>query len=436
MTKSTALPQNLSIIGIDIGRHSIDVCYPDANDPQRWPVVKFTYKSNPDWWLELIAALAPGAAICAEPTGWHYLHPIYNLLHQNIPGVILLLANHTASAHIRAAHISTAKTDQMDARALAFIAQAYQASVDFRGVRAFDADLLGEVLALRTLLNEHQRIKKQSVRFQNQLRQYAHSMFPALADHVETYKFFIERGAAAPIEMKELVLEKPGDLDGRRFRHMQRLADKIPPLKVPEVLKNNVIDHLHRLKANEQDLENIHESITQALLSPTFERIYARLSTIPGAFPIAIAAFLVATNGLIEQFDANTFKAVCGVNPQTKSSGKKDGTKMSKTGYRPAMNALWTWTMYLVSAPAPSNAIATYYKEKQKTSSRAFYAARSKLARMVNAVAKSPAGYRPAGNSNQILCPICEEANMRLTKDAEGNPILECPNCESIEELN
>jgi len=57
------------------------------------------------------------------------------------------------------------------------------------------------------------------------------------------------------------------------------------------------------------------------------------------------------------------------------------------------MNALWHWTMTLLSPNAPPNDVRRYYQQKKQTNQRAFYAARSKLVRIISGVARSPEGY-------------------------------------------
>lgn len=110
-----------SAIGVDIGKDSLTFAFAtDSRNRSRWPVQTVTY-DNPDWWRHVVDLIAPGAVVVAEPTGWHYLTPLLTVIEQ-MTTTHLWLASHDASRAARQSAISASKTDEMDARALAYIA--------------------------------------------------------------------------------------------------------------------------------------------------------------------------------------------------------------------------------------------------------------------------------------------------------------------------
>jgi hypothetical protein len=70
-------------------------------------------------------------------------------------------------------------------------------------------------------------------------------------------------------------------------------------------------------------------------------------------------------------------------------------TRAHKKGYRPAMNALFLWTMNLVKPTAPDNAIRRYFAGGEKNGGKKFTATRAKFARLLAAVARDLKGYDP-----------------------------------------
>jgi hypothetical protein len=109
-----------------------------------------------------------------------------------------------------------------------------------------------------------------------------------------------------------------------------------------------------------------------------------------------IAALHVATHGKADQMETEQFKAALGAFPQVKSSGITHESHAHKKGYRPAMNALFIWTLNLVKPTAPDNPIRRYFNGGEKNGGKKFTAARAKLARILAAVARSENGYDPS----------------------------------------
>jgi|GEM_PF-4226343 len=72
-------PKSLHIIGIDIGAKDIPISTPSEEPPNLWWVYHFKL-DDPHWWKMFTNILANGCLVAAEPTGWHYMAPIFNIL--------------------------------------------------------------------------------------------------------------------------------------------------------------------------------------------------------------------------------------------------------------------------------------------------------------------------------------------------------------------
>jgi len=187
-------------IGIDIGKSVLTVATSDpAAPPCTWPVANIDLE-DPAWWRHLRSHIPAGAIIVIEPTGTHYMTPIFTAL--TGLNCQLWLVNTTTTGKIRAVHISTAKSDRTDAQALALAATWIAQGRRVHGARPYGSD---EVTAtLRQLVNAHASATKTVTRHHNRLQQLAHALWPALAQHMPTYMKAIAVGAVLPDDVRDL----------------------------------------------------------------------------------------------------------------------------------------------------------------------------------------------------------------------------------------
>ena len=90
-----------------------------------------------------------------------------------------------------------------------------------------------------------------------------------------------------------------------------------------------------------------------------------------------------------------------GAVPRTYESGATDKTRLIKKGYRPAVDAVYLWTMRMTSPNFPPNPVRDYHNRDDKP--RRIFKSRNKLARTLSGVCRSPEGYRyqPQGKADE-----------------------------------
>lgn len=383
-------------LGIDIGKDFIVVAQAAEGSRLRWQTWTIHYAET-TWWKQLIELIPDGAFVAAEPTGWHLLAPVATVInHYTTADLWLANADSVKAARSR---FTNTKTDEMDARALALIAELIAQDDPPLGTRRYDSSQARAVLDLRLHVNAYARATRSSTRAKNQIEVFLHSVWPSLARSKTTWLRLAEQGYYSPADIRQAAAELAASYDalratgwdGRQLRYIDALANTLPPdLPVNPTVILTIQEILEQLSIA-QSAEKLHaDIIAQTIRQPPFSEVTRRWLTIPGVNDIYIAALHVATEGRADQLTCDQFKAVCGVNPKTAQSGSRSSSKITRKGYRPALNALWTWSMYLVSASAPENAVRAYHERKQD-----FYATRAKLARLVSNVARDPEGYRP-----------------------------------------
>lgn len=385
----------LPYFGIDIGKDFIVLAQATTSRHRAtWPTVTIKFDFS-DWWQQLIALIPNGIVVC-EPTGWHLLAPVATVIQHYTPAA-LWLATHEASAAARQ-HFASAKTDDMDARALASIAEMIAANDPPRGVKPYDGIHAAAVLTLRLHVNAYARATRNSTRAKNQIEVFLHSVWPSLARAKATWSRLAERGYITPAQIRQAAVDFAADAaqlnaqgwDGRQLRWIDALANTLPPdLPVHPTIIATITEIVTHLVTSQQDEHRYQIALRHLIQQPPFAEVSRRWATIPGVSPEYIAALHVACNGEADQLTTDQFKAVCGVNPKSSQSGQRSRTRLTRKGYRPALNALWTWSMYLTSPTAPDNPIKAYHQRKQD-----FYATRAKLARLISNVARDPAGYQ------------------------------------------
>jgi len=377
MDTSSAAPR--TAVGIDIGKTALHVCVADpAQARTKWPVHQIELKS-PDWWRQMHALIPDGSIVCAEPTGWHYFQPVAMVcaaasIHQ---------VGHQVVASVRKSHFSKAKTDAIDARVLAYIAQEIAAGQKIRSTRPYQHALFAQVHPLRMMLNEKRTLERQATRLKNQLDALAHSVWPACAIHKESFLRLFDQGI--PDADMKTAAERLG---------APRLAADLPPdLPANPHTLAAIAARVPRLRLLDQEIADLDQHLLQALAHPVFAPIAARLLSVPTMDISLIAAILVATQGDPAAFTISEFKAALGNHPVSFSSGNTDRARSAKSGYRPAMKYLYLLCGRLLNPRqvSPTNPVAAYFARKQSMA-----AARRKLAGMLWAIASRTGGHWPA----------------------------------------
>lgn len=389
--------------GIDIGKSALTVAVSDpAAPPHAWPVTSIDLE-DPEWWRKLREIVPPGCTVVAEPTGTHYLTPIMTAL--TGLNCQLWLVNTTTTGKIRAVHVSSAKSDRTDAQALALAATWLAAGRPVHGARPHGYD---PTARLRQLVNAHESAARALNRASNRFEQLAHAMWPALAQHKTTYLRAVSAGAVTPDEVLSLaarpdLAELPQYRSATARTHLFDLAEKIPPgIPAPDLKAQIIALHetMTRLTAETNALK---AQIVAEIEKPPLAEVTRRWRTVPEASDLAIAALHVATRGMAETFTRDEFRAAVGAHPKRRQSGERTISQQTKAGYRPAMKHLHLWMTRLLIGKNRPNPVAAYF-DQAKTKRRQA-AARGKLAKLLHAVARNPAGYSKIGEAHTEFKP-------------------------------
>jgi len=392
-------------VGIDIGKSTLAVAQSHPTlPPHKWPC-ELIRLDDPNWHHTLQTLVPAGAIVTAEPTGTHYLTPILTALRDR--NVTIWQVPTTTTKHIRTVHISNGKSDRTDAQALALVATWIAQGRYVHGAYPLDLTLNDEVAALRALINAHARMTRSRTRLLNQLDQLGHSLWPALTQAKTVWLRAVSAGAITPNEVRALAARDdlarlPSYEHPAARAALHKLAATLPEdLPASPRTRTSIADLHDQVLALTAQIAQNAETITATVQRPPYEEITSRWRTVPYAVPekselpgnlIAIASLHVATKGRADTFSRDEFKAAIGAHPKTRQSGDRITHDRVKKGYRPAMTATRMWTMTLISPRVQDNPVRRYYISVK--SPYRMQAAVGKLARILHAVARDPAGYR------------------------------------------
>lgn len=374
--------------GIDVGKEGFDLCYATEGNPAKWKVQHVSYAA--DDWTAALKAL-DGYTVAIEPTGWHYSAPIVAVLQQARAHVWFI--DHAVTGQQRNLTVSNNKNDQMDARALAVIADNIQRDQPPRRARPYDPDRDPAVTALRLMVNQRAQLLKDRTRSTNRARALGHSMHPALGQS-DTWFTLVRVGYVTPAEiLAGIDGQAVGHLHPNTWTAIGRLQRKLHPLPVHPVTRTRAVDAVREIDALTATIDQLEAAIEEVVtLNPLFADVTARWLTIPNITTMAAAAFHVAARGRAHEMTADEFKAACGQYPQRFASGKSDKSKPARRGNRSAMQAIHLITMQLVRENAQPNPIKDYHAKKQD-----FAATKAKLATLISGIARHDQPYTYRG---------------------------------------
>jgi transposase len=376
-------------VGIDIGAGSIQVATSAGTNEN--------LALEPGWPSALTALVGPRPVAAFEPTGRHYSNPIVRVLDDL--GATLLQVDHSTTKRYRLAHVSTHKTDAIDARTLMMIAREHLNGNPVRGVKLHDPAAEQLTTALRAALSAYRRAKTDSTRTQNRIKQLAYGVWPELAERKAIYERAASAGAVTPAQIVELARrceeESPSSLPSEYQHGMARnalisLAQGIPArLSMPPGYEDLLAyEHAH-LRHSEARAAVLEKHLEELISQPRILSVTMVWLTIPAASTYAVAALHAAAHCRAESFSGDQLRAALGFYPQQVWSGTKKATRQPMAGYKPARAALHLWTMRLLKDANRPNPIADYFdRRKAEGAKYAFPAARSKLARVLAGIAR------------------------------------------------
>ena len=388
------------LLGIDVGKRELHIAtLPQFHETaQDIPVTRLDL-SDPGWWRELIAMIAPGATITAESTGYHLLAPVAAVISRYCPDASLWQVDGKTTGRVRDLYVSSAKTDILDATALLLIAGYCAAGNPPRGVKPYEHAHADLIMRLRLLVNQHVRLSRDYVRQQLRRSVLAYSINPLFAES-ETYYTALSLDAVTPGELRALA-KTDAYADGRRRHHLVKLVRDLPDIEPNPTVVAELRHVALQISTLEQELETVEAAITAIIDAPPFAEVTRRWRILPNGDDVTLASLHVAVHGETLSMTIDEFKASVGANPITNTSGQRKKTKMSRKGFKPARTKLHFWTMTLLNPKNCPNPVYDYYHGREK---RNIFAARNKLARVLWGVAKDVSLDLPA-----VVPPIIDD---------------------------
>jgi hypothetical protein len=300
----------------------------------------------------------------------------------------LYLINHDASRRIRQAYLSRAnKTDEIDSRALAFVALDIASGREPAGIRSNSVRAAQAVLELRMHVNEHARLVRQQTKCLNRIEHWAFSIWPTFADHKSTYIKAALLGAVTPDQIRQL---GAGQGDRRTLRHIETMIAQVPDfIQCPPVVEASIHHILEEYRPLPEQIEIAAQHITATLDTPRFIEVVQRWRTMPSISDNFIGALLVASRNDVLTMTRDEFRAAVGVAPGRHQSGKADAGRKSRRGYRPALNNLHIYALRIVGNQAGDNPIRRQHDRRPY-----FARTKTKLADLLWVVAHSADGYQ------------------------------------------
>lgn len=379
-----------TVYGIDVGKEWLHISTPVGDVPKKFPVNRVDLKM-PNWYDHL--KLASPCIIAFEPTGVHYLKPIVIACsYLGIEAEFWTVNNHV-TANIREAFISKAKTDDLDARALAFIADMIGRNDPPIGARPYNLHEDEIIYSLRLLINERERIVKERTRALNRLDQLAHGIFPICAIKKETYLKCAQHGYITPADIHELAnapASRPKSIHGNAMNSIRELAQYLPAQITMTPITRAIIADMCQL------IENLDIKVAQYdtgitdMLNTYFYQIAQLWRTVPYNGDIKIASYIVGCGGIFES--AKQFQRALGVAPISVSSGIKK-TNLRPRGYKYAKRNIHMHALAMTSSEKP-NVIKIYFGGGKKEGGNSLASCKRKLAGILYAIVKNNQPYQ------------------------------------------
>jgi len=370
-------------IGIDVGKSGFHLSIADGSNPRKYPVHEIKYQ-NPMWRNELKHHITHTPLLTIEPTGINYSTPIIHAILDAFPDVQVFWVNHNVVANARSLYLSRAKSDNLDAQALAWLADQIALGNQPRGIYPFIVDEEDQRLTLRELMNQRISLERQSTRHKNKLDAMLHRIAPELPSIKEQ---LVRNNIPPIIPISDEIIKS---LHHKTHKSIIEKIRHIPPVQ-PSPRNLQVIEyHYNQINQAQDEIEYIDTLITRTLDTDPLAPIVQNLRTMPAMYDVLIACLLIPANPTA--ISVNEYKRAVGVAPLTNKSGAKDTTSWkNRAGYRPAMKLLHLYTMQVAKIKAKKN-IPEIVKYQQNHSHSA---CKRKVVSIIWGVANSGTPYQP-----------------------------------------
>lgn len=374
-------------IGIDTGKNKLHIAIAtDDQAPASYQVAELDL-TEPTW-HSTIAQLVTAShrtTIAIEPTGIHYALPVIRLATKL--GATIHMVNHDITKHIRVSNISNNKSDDLDARTLAYIAQLIASNNTPLGTRQYKPDQAELTMSYRLILSARRRIVKTSVRLQNQIEQILYGIDPALAEKKATLIHAINHLQTADLDQLTELSKTPKVMNPKaRATLAKALANLAPSATIQPHTSKTLTYLINELKRAHEADQEIEAQLTELNNMPETFAVSERWRQVANNSETRIAILHASTNCQTLELTRTEFDASTGNAPRRYESGNTIETRKN-TGYRDAKPMLHLWTVQLLGH---NNVIKTYYDQlKARNHSYPLQATRAKLSAVLYGIAHS-----------------------------------------------
>lgn len=374
-------------VGIDIGAHAIQIATSTGHNENM--------HLDGDWPGYLGRLLGTRPIVALEPTGRHYSAPIVRVL--DSLNALILQVDHATTKRYRLAHVSTHKTDALDAETLMLIARDHLAGQHVRGVKLYDAEAEALTVALRSTIDAYLKIDTERTRTRNRLKQLTYHVWPALSAKLDTYLRAIQAGAVTPAQLRELAAECQAPPYPELYEHhssrgaLRWLVAQLPDaLTMPPLFDQLISEQAHHLAVTEAQKEIFGPRLDQLIYQPAIAQTTVLWETVPSSGSLSIATLHAAAHCQADTLSDGQLAATLGFYPQQRASGSSSSSKQQMFGYKPARRMLHLWAMALLSPNERPNPVSDYNDRlKARNHPHAFQATRAKLLAILSGIARS-----------------------------------------------
>ena len=406
MTKSQPTPPATVLVAIDIAKLRNEVLIEVPGGRRRRRMTVTNTRAEHDRLVAELHALGRPVTVGLEPTG-HYHRPLAWRLVQ--AGFDVRLVSSVALARTREAlHNGWDKNDPKDAQVILHMLR-------IGAAKPYHDPLAHGTNDIQELSMTHEAVSRAKTEVLHRiLTHYLPLYFPEAerflnSTRSEWFFAFLDRfpvPAAVTALSKEAFVEAAWDVVGRKVSKARLLADiyetartsialPIPPDAPAIAMFRLVIAEARHLIGQREAIERL---ATELLGShPDFRR----LQQVPGIGPINALAILAEAGDLRRFGHHRQFLKFCGLDLATHQSGQFRGkTKLSKRGNARLRRTLWMAAQVAIrqrenSFRAKFERYVARDREDPDLRRKAFTAITAKMARVVHAIIKSGADYRP-----------------------------------------
>ena len=406
MTERNPTPAPATLVAIDIAKYRHEVLIEAAGQARRRRLTILSNKADYDRLVEILAAYGCPVLIGFEATGDYHRGLAYRLLSA---GFELRLVSSVALARTREAlHNGWDKNDPKDAQVILHMLRigATQRYVD---------PLAAGINDLQELSKTHEAISKAKTEtWHRLLTHYLPLYFPEIErfagnSRSDWFLALLERfptpGSITALD-RESFMSEAWPLIGRKVSKARLLNDiyetACASTALPVVEGSAAITMFRMVLAEARSLirqRDQIEDLAHAMLADHAD--YRRLRTVPGIGPIHALTILAEAGDLRRFGHHRQFLKFCGLDLATRKSGTFRGrTKLSKYGNARLRRALWMAAQ--VAARQRDNSfrdkLGRYTARDRHDADlrrKAVTALTAKMARVVHAVIKGGAEYRP-----------------------------------------